>query len=240
MSMLVGSEQPTAFARLDLDRDNLVAALRTLEATGNDELVLRLASALRWYWLWRGMYGQGITAIDAALAREPIVDGALESSACATLGLLCMFCDQWPSGQAPAERGLDIARTLADDALASDCLWLLSGFSMHRGDSEDALRLADQAVASAQAVDDSHRIAVARFMRGVVRNHRADRRARVTTGTTRAAASATAATVPGTRTLLMHSECSTSERAILPRHTLGSNPHSTSRMRSTTDRSKRT
>jgi len=78
-------EQLTWLARLDLERDNLRAALEwSRKADGKAELSLRLAGALGGYWDTRGYFDEGRGHLSAALARP----GAFERTAARAKALL--------------------------------------------------------------------------------------------------------------------------------------------------------
>ncbi len=67
---LRGPEQAAWLARLDLEHDNLRAALDAEAATAVEpELELRLLAALWWYWFLRGQLGEARARLEAGLRR---------------------------------------------------------------------------------------------------------------------------------------------------------------------------
>jgi predicted ATPase len=66
---LAENDQPGALARIEVEHDNLRAALEWAHDSGEDELVLRLVAALRQYWIIRGSYHELDTWLPIALER---------------------------------------------------------------------------------------------------------------------------------------------------------------------------
>ena len=68
---LTGGKQADWLARLDQEHDNLRLALETVlrDALGSVR-PLRFVAALRWFWQIRGYSGEGVEALEAALARS--------------------------------------------------------------------------------------------------------------------------------------------------------------------------
>ena len=54
--------------RLELEHDNLRAAIAWSRAAGRNDLELRLAGALGWFWHAGGHHREGVATLDAALA----------------------------------------------------------------------------------------------------------------------------------------------------------------------------
>jgi non-specific serine/threonine protein kinase len=73
---LRGSEQTTWLRRLEVDHDNLRAALtHTDTSCSNDAWAqLRLATALGWFWRYAGHFSEGRRWLDAALASVPAAE----------------------------------------------------------------------------------------------------------------------------------------------------------------------
>jgi tetratricopeptide (TPR) repeat protein len=90
---LRGRDQLAWLARLDAEIDNLRDALAwSLSPLGNEELALRLAGALHWFWHLRGHYGEGRRWLASALAtgagRQP---SAARTRALAGAGVLALL-----------------------------------------------------------------------------------------------------------------------------------------------------
>ena len=111
---LAGPQQGAWLARLDVDRDNLLAAHAWCDQAENGTARgLKLVAALARFWLSRGMMAQGQLACQAALARPGVERyPRLRCDALFTAGWLCGY------------RGLDsesLPLLQASIAIARDC-----------------------------------------------------------------------------------------------------------------------
>jgi predicted ATPase/class 3 adenylate cyclase len=115
---LVGPQQGAWLVRLDLERENILGAHAWCEhAEGGGELGLRLVSAVRRYWIIRGLLGLGYRVTVEALARE----GAQERSfarcrALSDAGQLSSFMGRYAEAETYLQEGLEIARQIGDKA----------------------------------------------------------------------------------------------------------------------------
>jgi predicted ATPase len=83
---LAGAERARWMSRLDLEHDNMRAALEwSKTGRGDAQTGLRLAGALAWFWQVRGYLHEGRGWLEAALAR-PEASGRTAARAMALLG----------------------------------------------------------------------------------------------------------------------------------------------------------
>ena len=73
-----GPEQKQAFNRLELEHDNLRAALRWAQAGG--EVALRLVAALWWFWYLRGYFSEAGRWLDGTLRAAQAVETPLRAA----------------------------------------------------------------------------------------------------------------------------------------------------------------
>jgi predicted ATPase/class 3 adenylate cyclase len=105
-------------ARLDGDHDDLRAALDWLSA-GDPDRALELAGALGWYWLSRGLLGEGCGRLQAALAASGAT-GRSRARALTSYGALLARRGDAAAGIAELDAGVAKWRELGDlDELAS-------------------------------------------------------------------------------------------------------------------------
>jgi tetratricopeptide (TPR) repeat protein len=119
---LQGAEQHVWLARLDLEQDNLRAALATCRDTADTETALRLAAALSRYWNLRGHVSEGRGWLEMALALPlPLPDDASEGGESLRL-VLATRAKALTRAAASARRQGDyaIARSFLDESIS---LW---------------------------------------------------------------------------------------------------------------------
>ena len=130
---------------LEREHDNLRAALDRLEASGESELVLRLAGASSGFWESRGHVAEGRRRLESALragdrptaARARALNGA---AALAAAG------GDVETARLRAEQGLALHRTLGDERGTATSLWML-GFALgDAGEWEGSRQLLEESV----------------------------------------------------------------------------------------------
>ena len=99
-------------ARIELDHDDFRAALDWF-ATHDPELALRLAGALGWYWLSRGLLEEGCSRLLEALAASGS-GGSSRARALTALGALTARRGDAESGQERLEEAIGLWRELGD------------------------------------------------------------------------------------------------------------------------------
>ena len=125
---LVGPEQAAWFARLDLERENLLAAHACCDrANDGGELGLRLVSSIRRYWIVRGLLGLGYQLTVEALARPGAqVRMASRCGALTDAGELRSWMGQYREAQGHLQEALAIARELGDKRIIARALYPLA------------------------------------------------------------------------------------------------------------------
>jgi tetratricopeptide (TPR) repeat protein len=131
---LKGRNQLEWLSRLEQEHDNLRAALEwALESDdfvcGDDELVLRLAAALRWFWRMRGHFHEGRDRLNAALQCSPESRTAARASALLGKSMLENAIGDLGAARAPAEESLSIFRELGDQECLAEVL-ITAGFTL--------------------------------------------------------------------------------------------------------------
>ncbi len=133
---LVGPQQAQWLARLDLERENLLAAHAWCDhAERGGELGLRLASSMRRYWIGRGVPELGRRVTVEALGRA----GAQERSAarCRALfdaGQLDCWMARYEEAQGYLQQSIAIARELGDEEGVAAALQPLALAALGLGD----------------------------------------------------------------------------------------------------------
>ena len=151
---LAQSSQQQELRRLDLDRDNLRAALRFALDADDAELVVGLAGALWRFWWMRGYLDEGAAWLDAALgladrASEPARARALHGA-----GKLARERGDYERAAELAQASLDLFRTLNDRAGQALALNTLANVAGDRGRYADALALYQETLDVRRALGD--------------------------------------------------------------------------------------
>lgn len=137
---LLGPEIVRWLDRLELEHDNLRAALRwALER--QPDAALRLAGALGIFWLIRGYAVEGRAWLDAALAADPgTADTAAKAGALVMLGALgAAFSD--PGASATLEESIALARQAGDHRLLARGLSQLALATGSETSAEEAVQV---------------------------------------------------------------------------------------------------
>jgi predicted ATPase/class 3 adenylate cyclase len=173
-SRLNGPDHARWLARLDMERENLLAAHAwAAHASGGGQLGLRLVYALGPYWFIRGQPGLGLRLSGEALARP---DAQLRNRArCRALfdaGQQCCFTGRYGEAQELLQESLSIARELEDKEHEARVLQPLGMAAFGRGDMAEARACMEQAVELARANGDKRELAAA--LNGLAQLHRVE------------------------------------------------------------------
>lgn len=173
---LDGPDQAMWLTRIDLERENLLAAHAWCDhAPDGAALGLRLVHAAHPYWFIRGLMGLGHRVTLAALARPGTQARTLERSrASFEAGQLCGFMGRYEEAKALLEESLGIARDLGDRFRVAKALQPLAMTASGLGDLAAARRYVEEAVELARALGDKHELATAVI--GLAQLHRVEGR----------------------------------------------------------------
>ena len=159
-----GADQPAWLVQLDLEHDNLRAALDwSLEGDDGAEAGLRLAGSLYRFWAHRGHAREGQQWCTDALTRAggrpgtPARLKALHAS-----GTLAWRLGDTTTARSMLEQGLALSRQLGDRLREGRVLSNLGGVAIHQADHDAAQAFLEQAVAIHRA--DGNRAMEARVL----------------------------------------------------------------------------
>jgi predicted ATPase len=161
MPELLGPKQGAWLARLDLERENLIAAHAWCDrAKDGAALGLRLIHSAKRYWLNRGLLGLRhrltLEALARAGAREPSLARCL---ALFSAGQVCCFMGRFGEAIGYLEECLTIARELGDKGRIAVALQYLGMASLGEGDWATARGYLEEGLALAQAQGDKLELA---------------------------------------------------------------------------------
>jgi len=150
-------DQPDAAARLEREKDNLRAALAWALDSGHVETALRLAGALRWFWLSRGYLSEGrrwlaraLTAADTGELGGDIMASGLNNAA-----VLAATAGAYDEAATLFERGLGIRRARGDERGSAAVLNNLGNVAMQQRAYDRANAYFTEALALSRTLNET-------------------------------------------------------------------------------------
>ncbi|PWB77272.1 MAG: hypothetical protein C3F07_02395 [Anaerolineales bacterium] len=133
---LLGAEQKAWLQKLELEKDNLRAALRWAIDTGDEELTLRLAGSLGQFWFASGRWSEGRRSLEETLAQRGNTkpDLALQAKALFQAGSLARYQADFARARGLCEQSLTLYRALGDKQGVVVALAELSRISNYQQD----------------------------------------------------------------------------------------------------------
>jgi predicted ATPase/class 3 adenylate cyclase len=158
---LIGEGQLDWLDRVELELDNLRTALTYCLEDPDSALGLRLNTAMRDFWLYRGSGAEAPSAACAALdrpdAQQPTVIRGRALVAAAEL--LTGIGLEHRAATTRAEEGLRIAQAEGDEHLRCDALSVLAWVNVKTGDDDRVLELTKAGLGVARVLEDAHLMA---------------------------------------------------------------------------------
>ncbi len=157
---LMGPEQARWHARLDEERENLLAAhAASREAAGGAEPGLRLASAMKFYWINRGLLALGHGAIEESLARGGQIGERARLRGLFHAGQLLHLMGRYAEARTRLEEALALARALGHPRGIASVLQPLGMAAIAVGERAFARACLDEALVLAQAEGEKRQLA---------------------------------------------------------------------------------
>jgi predicted ATPase/DNA-binding SARP family transcriptional activator len=155
-----GSGQTQWRRRLEPDDDNLRVAFGTLLAAPEPQEVLRFGAAVSKFWNSRGLYGDEMDLLEAALDHTGAADPTPARGAVLTAaGYLLFRRGAAARAQLRLDEALRIGRAIGSPSLCADALRTMAWVADRRGDHAASVALAAEAVTEALSSGESHLIA---------------------------------------------------------------------------------
>jgi predicted ATPase/class 3 adenylate cyclase len=173
-SNLQETEEATWLERLDVEHDNMRAALSWTLESEEAELGLRLAGTLWRFWWMRGHYGEGRRWLEEALAKDGR-PSAVRAKALEAVGWLADDQGDIDRAVAAAEEGLRIsARIEVHSRVTASFLRMLGSAAYVRGDHDQAAQLYEESLALSREARDERSVASSLLQLGNVSGDRGD------------------------------------------------------------------
>jgi predicted ATPase/DNA-binding SARP family transcriptional activator len=145
---------------LDVERENMDAAMRWTLTTGSD-LAVPLAAALWRHWLIRGRRRQGLTWLEQALDLPGEVPSPPRAVALAGAALLARLVGDFAAAETHAREGMALGRTVGPPRAVAVSLNVLTTLAARTGDVDRAHAHCAASVAIARAAGDERLEALA-------------------------------------------------------------------------------
>jgi predicted ATPase len=165
---LAGAEQVTWLNQLEIEHDNLRAALAWSIETAID-VGLRLAGALGTFWRVRGYHSEGRDWLAKVLARSHADSASTDNyraKALNSAGKLALFQGDTPAAYSLQEESVALWRKVGDRRGLAYALRELAPAAWRQGDLTQALTAIEGSVALFRLVDDKRGLAGAIFWQG--------------------------------------------------------------------------
>jgi tetratricopeptide (TPR) repeat protein len=155
-----GAEQKRWWARLEVEHDNLRAALRWSAAVPTEsEALLRVAGVLGRFWQWRGFVLEGIDWLEIAVRRSPDTPSSARARALNWWAQLEIQNGNVERSRALLEKSIVAAREVGDGPVLSMALRHLGTGFFGTGDHLEASKLLDEALTISRQTDIKREIA---------------------------------------------------------------------------------
>jgi non-specific serine/threonine protein kinase len=174
-SHLNGPEQGVWLTRLELEHDNMRAALQwSIRENGDPGLGLTLARFMARFWEKRGHFREGRTWLEQALAQYPPVEDALRGWALNHAGNLAYAQGDTSHAQASYEEALTIRRAIGDREQIAITVANLGNVAFEQGDYARAQILYEEALAIHRELGSMRGCAIALNNLGVLARAQGD------------------------------------------------------------------
>ena len=169
---LMGARQVDWLERLDLENDNLMAAVSWALDAGETETAARLGWALWLFWMIRGYQHEGRRWMEAVLERE--LSPALRARALVAVASLAYGYGDYEWCERYSEEGLKLSQQVGDKIGVAWARFGLGVVALSRTDHEEATPRLQEALRSFRQADEDFGVARATICLGMVALMRGD------------------------------------------------------------------
>ena len=156
-----GAREAELLSVLESDHDNYRAALSRAKDTGDTETLLRLATALRLFWMVRGHLSEGRTWFETALEQPGTAGSTYRAEALSAGGILVYRAGRFDLAQRWWTEAHELFEESRDVDGTARTLGHLAGIAHARGDLAQATKLWNQSADSLRDLGDEMRLAIA-------------------------------------------------------------------------------
>ena len=171
---LTGAEQGAWLALLEVEHENLRAALDWTAGSGDRSVGLRLAAALGRFWYVRGYLSEGLDRLLQAADRAGDGDPQTRARALRAASAIGLLRGDYAQAYDLAQRALDLYQRAGDAAGVARCLSNLGAILHAQNRLDEAAATLDECIATCEELEDDRLTAMARNNRGDVALSRGD------------------------------------------------------------------
>jgi predicted ATPase/class 3 adenylate cyclase len=172
---LKGPDQLEWLERLEIEHDNMRAALSWALERDEAEVALRLGGTLWWFWWMRGYYSEGRRWLEEGLAMEGQGSAEVRAMALAGAGALAEEQGDFDRAKEASQEGLELVHQAREASEAK--LYILVGLgaaAWRREEHERAQQLFEESLALSREMSDTWGFAVSLMLLGIVSHSRGD------------------------------------------------------------------
>jgi predicted ATPase/class 3 adenylate cyclase len=172
---MIGAEETMWLNRLEVEHDNLRAALGWSSTEEEDaETRLRLAAALRLFWDYHTHWGEGRKWLETALAGSPDLKSISRVKAINGAGNLAWRQGDYGRTMSLCGESLALARELGDQREIAHALVGLGILTIHQGDLDGATALLEESLELSRKLEDKWWVARTLAQMGVTARRKGD------------------------------------------------------------------
>jgi predicted ATPase/DNA-binding XRE family transcriptional regulator len=156
---LIRAEQITWINGLEIEHDNMRAALQWFMKLKHGDSALRLASALGRFWHLRGLFGEGREHLEEALQIGIDSDKKLRAKALCWVGILAYTQGNYEVARKTLNRSFAISHKLEDIRGMADALYFIGVINRIQADYAKAQRSLEESLKLYDSLNDIHGVA---------------------------------------------------------------------------------
>lgn len=156
---MAGARQKRAFDRLEVEHENLRAAIGWSLEQQEAETAAQIGAAIRLFWLLRGYMSEGRSFLERALAGFS-ARNALRAKALNAAAILASLQDDYKPARALAEEGLALSRELDERQQTGNALYILGRLARIEGNYAAAVTFLEESLALFRELQQNDAIAL--------------------------------------------------------------------------------
>src|SRR5262249_7958464 len=171
---LLGPRQAAWLERLELERDNLSAALRWSIGARQADTSSRLARSLWRFWWLHGHVSEGLAWLDQVLAALPAADGQLRAPVLNGAGVLAHVLGHYERAAALLTAALEAWREIGSDEGIAAALHNLGSLAREQGDWQRASTAYEESLALERRIGNRWGVAISLTNLGALARDKGD------------------------------------------------------------------